>query len=424
MKYKEVLVRMTVIRTMQASTMGTGAVRPRRGPFRRRFGRWLALSEQGFPFFVGRCATPTDRFRAFARRTRLSHHGLGMRLLTFMAMTLAWPFGAFASTRRICTSLRKQGRNYGPWQCAAMYMAALRHSVPPMEYALYRFEETQRREDMHDYVYWNDAGALRLLNARRGADNRDVQDKDRFAEICAAHGLPHVATLASFDGGRQTFPNGRFVPTAAALWVKSLRRHGGAGAMKWTGDGDTYRDWNGRAVRAAAITGEFSKADCIVQPCLTNHPAIARVCNGALAALRIVTGIDAAGGAVFVTALLALPCGAPQTSGAAVLCSIDPHTGRIRHAAQPGGAPVTHHPDTDAALAGLELPFWQASKDLALRAHAAAFGGFAFLGWDVALTADGPLLLEANSGWGPIYHQMLDGPIGHTAFGRLVTQYV
>jgi len=29
-------------------------------------------------------------------------------------------------------------------------------------------------------------------------------------------------------------------------------------------------------------------------------------------------------------------------------------------------------------------------------------------------------LLETNSGWGALFHQMLDGPLGHSAFSRLV----
>jgi hypothetical protein len=37
---------------------------------------------------------------------------------------------------------------------------------------------------------------------------------------------------------------------------------------------------------------------------------------------------------------------------------------------------------------------------------------------------DGPLLLETNSGWGAMFPQILDGPLGHTSFSRLVAQQV
>ncbi len=75
-------------------------------------------------------------------------------------------------------------------------------------------------------------------------------------------------------------------------------------------------------------------------------------------------------------------------------------------------------------IAGIVLPYWHESVDLVRRAHAGAFSRFAFLGWDVALTKDGPLLLETNSGWGAVFHQMRDGPLGHTSFSRLVSRYV
>ncbi len=305
-----------------------------------------------------------------------------------------------------------------------MYWLALRHSIPPLEYALYRFNDPKRRKDMHEYLYWNDLPGLAALNARAGADNRDVQDKDRFAEICAEHGFAHVPTLAVFVRGRQVFPTAPYVPDASVLWVKSLRLKGGAGGAKWIKDGDAYRDKDGHGVPAALIADAFRKQDCLVQPFVENHPVVARVTNGALAALRIVTGINKNGRAEFVATLIALPHGTWTTSVAAILCSVDPTTGRIRHAALPGGERVETHPDTGAALVGLELPFWHESVDLVLRAHTAAFSRFAFLGWDIALTTDGPILLETNSGWGALFHQMLDGPLGHTAFSNLLHDYV
>jgi hypothetical protein len=161
-----------------------------------------------------------------------------------------------------------------------------------------------------------------------------------------------------------------------------------------------------------------------VQPFIENHPDIARVSNGALAALRIVTGMNQKGEAEFVATMIGLPHGVRETSVAAVLCSVDPRSGRIHLAALPDGTSVARHPDTGAPIGGIMLPFWCESVDLVLRAHAQAFSRFAFLGWDVALTQDGPILLETNSGWGAMFHQMLDGPLGHTAFARLVSQYV
>ena len=51
------------------------------------------------------------------------------------------------------------------------------------------------------------------------------------------------------------------------------------------------------------------------------------------------------------------------------------------------------HPLTGGRIAGRVLPHWQEAVDLAIRAHA-AFSEWAVIGWDIAWTPDGPVLLE------------------------------
>ena len=392
---------------------------------RQRFGAWFALAQFGFPFAIGFAATPVGRFRAFARRSRYAHRGAGFRLLINIAMTLGWPVGAFVLARRTIARMRKRGQApCGRQVLLDMYWLALRCSIPPLEYALYRLNEADKRGDLHEFIYWNDMPALAALAARTGADNKDVQDKNRFAAICGANGLPHVQQIAAFKGGRQITPDMPFIPDAPALWVKSLGLGTRAAGSKWILDGDAYRDKTGRRIPPNLFAEQIRHHDCIVQRFVENHHRVSPITNGALAALRIVTGMNARGRAEFVTSLIALPHGASETTIGGINCSIERETGRITHALKPIEDPVSQHPDTGASIVGLVLPFWQESIDLVLRAHAGAFPRFAFLGWDVALTEDGPFLIESNSGWGAIFHQMLEGPIGHTAFSRLVGQYV
>src|SRR5205085_176432 len=123
-------------------------------------------------------------------------------------------------------------------------------------------------------------------------------------ESCARNGFPHVATLAVFDGARQKYPATPFVPDVPTLWTKSLRLKGGAGGAKWIKDGAAYRNKDGRVVPAASLAEEFRKQDCILQPFVENHPDVARVSNGALAALRIVTGINEKSEAELIAALI------------------------------------------------------------------------------------------------------------------------
>lgn len=55
-----------------------------------------------------------------------------------------------------------------------------------------------------------------------------------------------------------------------------------------------------------------------------------------------------------------------------------------------------HHPDTGVRISGKITPDWAEIKDLAI-ASSRKFSWLRLLGWDIALTDDGPRILEANS---------------------------
>ena len=65
-----------------------------------------------------------------------------------------------------------------------------------------------------------------------------------------------------------------------------------------------------------------------------------------------------------------------------------------------GQALLETHPDTGLAVAGLRLPYWEEACALVC-AVAPRFIPLRALGWDVALTPTGPVLVETNWGWDP-----------------------
>jgi hypothetical protein len=63
-----------------------------------------------------------------------------------------------------------------------------------------------------------------------------------------------------------------------------------------------------------------------------------------------------------------------------------------------GLRPVPRHPRSGVPMEGFGLPCWREACALALRA-ADAFPELRALGLDVAPTAEGPALIEANAWW-------------------------
>lgn len=64
----------------------------------------------------------------------------------------------------------------------------------------------------------------------------------------------------------------------------------------------------------------------------------------------------------------------------------------------------THHPDTGVKLQGFRLPMWDKVKQLAMDAHA-VLSDIDSIGWDIAITPTGPIIVEANCAWGTVVAQ-------------------
>jgi hypothetical protein len=187
-------------------------------------------------------------------------------------------------------------------------------------------------------------------------------------------------------------------------------------------------DAAGETRTAAALFelyGNLSRQEpYILQACLENHPEIADLTTGAAATVRIVTGRLPDSRAEFVIAAFKLPVGASSADNFAaggLASPVDEATGVLGPAIAKDLAAswCERHPDTGAAISGRRLPFWPEAVDLALRAHD-ALPEFALLGWDVALTPDGPSLVETNRGWSFDLVQRPHGrPIGKTRFPEI-----
>ncbi|SHM56123.1 Sugar-transfer associated ATP-grasp [Pseudomonas asturiensis] len=389
--------------------------------------RWTQrLGRRGFPFMVLRSRrTAMGHVRAAARAAMFAHLPLWQRWPLRSVMTLLWPVGALLETRRCLFQAPADGRVHGKWQTVRqgfqMWWLAMLHNVPPLEFSSYNLARKSHRALAADYFYWCENDLLRALNTRRRANIDDVQDKARFAEICRLHGLPCIPTLAVFRRGMREGEYPQLPADEPRLWIKDLAGKQGSGTQQWQLDNGVYQDSAGRSLTPARLAQHLLQRDCIVQPWLSTHPALAAPANGPLVVVRVVTGILPSGDVHRVACMLSMPNGRHRP----ILCAIDDDTCQVSRILSVDGSAAHSHPVSGHTFVGMRVPHWHACIELACNAHRLGFQRFAFLGWDVAITADGPLLVETNAGWGAMHHQMIeDKPLGDTPFATIAMAHL
>lgn len=73
-----------------------------------------------------------------------------------------------------------------------------------------------------------------------------------------------------------------------------------------------------------------------------------------------------------------------------------------------GHCEIERHPDTGADLLGIELACYREVIELGLRASH-AFGFLGTIGWDIAMTDSGPMIIEGNTLWAPKFQIPIGG---------------
>jgi hypothetical protein len=153
-------------------------------------------------------------------------------------------------------------------------------------------------------------------------------------------------------------------------------------------------------------------AGYLFQELIAQHPLINRLSGGRVSTLRMVVLLGPGGPRLFRVSWK-IPVGKNITDHAIgvrgnLKCSIDQATGRVERVLQGVGPedkgvyaigmfgkPVETHPDTGERLTDVQLPYWEKTVEVCLHA-AAAFPGVRYQSWDLAMGADGPLVIELN----------------------------
>jgi Sugar-transfer associated ATP-grasp len=319
-----------------------------------------------------------------------------------------------------------------------MLWLGLRRGLDPESYYRFWLFRPERRRKAHLYIQQHEAGLLyRVLAVREAIDDFFItEDKARFEQWCRQFGLPSVRCVAQFNDGAPTPDDAVVTIPEQDLFSKPIDSYGGAGARRWKHSGrGTWMSPEGERFDRGGLIEQLSAQSrngiVLLQECLDNDPRIAHLSSGALCTVRIVTIRPPEGKPEVVCAVFRMATGGNSTDNfsiAGIAAPVDLTSGRLDEGVHSDPtlvvAPAPSHPDTGATIAGTFLPWWTEAKALALHAHD-KLPSIACVGWDIALTGAGPILVEANWAPGARLAQAPSGiPLGETNFMRYLDAHM
>ena len=353
------------------------------------------------------------------------HHPVSRKLAQVL-VTIAWPLAVFRNLWLVGHWLGS--RELLLKRAPGALWAAVRHNILPNEYYEYELWRPNRRMNIDNYLFHNEAARLfKVLN--RQSDVDPILDKLAFYNLCKTHGIPTPEVLAAFAPNKTLINFQSGLPPHCDLFVKARTGLGGRGTERFRWDGIRYYSNRGCQLTREKL-GEYlaSRArtenlTLLVQPALSNHPDLRLGSNEALATARLVTGRSIHGNVtpIFCYILFGLPNEITAHSNWVTL--VDVADGRLMPT-PPQDSPVYQYRQFDSSDACVVLPFWDAALRHVEAAHNACFN-FVFIGWDVAWTPDGATILEGNTNWSPGTYQTLSGrPLGLTKFADVLAMYL
>jgi hypothetical protein len=145
------------------------------------------------------------------------------------------------------------------------------------------------------------------------------------------------------------------------------------------------------------------KDKCIVQERIYQHQKMSELYPHSVNTIRLVTAISGKEiitlGAIIRIGVNGQCCDNLAAGG--VSAPIDLETGRLGKEGlfRPAfGRRTTHHPNTGVVFYDFQIPYFAEAVQKATRLHN-FFYGIHSIGWDIAITKDGPVFIEGNDNW-------------------------
>lgn len=365
------------------------------------------------------------------------------RLLMLPLAVLSWPLAILASSLRQLARHGRRVKAAAGRSLAAQFLdhfaIGLSASLWPHHYYMFELFRHELRPRAYEYLRRPETkrALYKLLRTDYREEDR-FRNKLRFFRACSRAGVRAVPVLFAAAEGEVLHPESGARPVfpPADLFVKPVAGRGGTGAeiVKFR-DGQYYFS-DGVALSEdgviAALRAKSSGEGILVQPRLTNHPALSEINMGTLSTVRVVTATETDGRGRVIAAALRVPSKAGATvdnfHAGGIAAAVDLETGRLGKATDLGIRRDTRwhavHPVNGAPIEGVVVPDWRQMVELAETAHARVADRIV-LGWDIGILADGPCIIEANAYPDlDICQRTMLAPLGNGRLGQLMAYHL
>lgn len=141
----------------------------------------------------------------------------------------------------------------------------------------------------------------------------------------------------------------------------------------------------------------------LLEKVIKAHPFFREICPYSVPSIRVVTFVKSPREAEIHLSSIRLGrkgTGVSNASSAAIIAHVDPNGRLSQGIVKPefGFESYHSHPDSGVPFAGKVVPMWDEVISLCKKA-ALATPGHRSVGWDIALSATGPLIMESNQRW-------------------------
>jgi len=325
--------------------------------------------------------------------------------------------------------------------------------IMPENYHLFGFDGKSRSE-FKQYLgeTWNEPFVKKI--ARLWGNGLILRDKLAFKILCEFYGLPvpkyfGLLKNGEFEGGKDKALALIDHHKPARLALKPVVGQNGVGIQFFSPD----------QFETVCGAAELRNQTYVIEEAIQQHPDLNKINPHSVNTIRLITFLCRDGKVALLAGMLKastskIPVDNFNLGGIAI--GIDLDSGRLkqkgfvkfyspdsvidnRKSTDPAtiqkvlkdikemqtrhpGRTFDKHPLTGFVFENFQLPFWQEVVDTAVRAQQVFYHGKA-VAWDIAVTPNGPVILEGNEGWGTSAIQATNGGLLTDKNRALFAQY-